>query len=193
MTIRGVLIPALATLALAGLLAFWVYPILRTPALVKDRGAITGALSDAVAASLYREANGQDLFSSGERRKWKFGDTDALCSSVDVFQPGLAYRQCHFALPDRFSECQNAYRCAGLRVHPTILADKRLRAALESALANPCRALPETSGDPAEPIVSTLTHPLYLDRLILGCDRGGSLKPRTRSVDPSTGAIRLAL
>src|SRR5207302_7532353 len=95
MRIRGLLTVALTITALAGLLAFWVYPILRTPALVKDPGAITGALSDAVANSLYREANGQDLFTSGERRK--FGATPSLCNSVDVSQPRLTHRQCHFA------------------------------------------------------------------------------------------------
>jgi hypothetical protein len=157
MKTRDVLTMALVVIGLGSLLAFWISPVLRTPALVKDPYAITEALSDALANSVYQVANGQDVFASGERSK--VGGGHALCNSLDVSQAGLADRQCHFAMADQVSDCQNAYRCAGLRVHPTILADKKLRAAVESALANPCRALPETSGDPAEPIVSTLTHP----------------------------------
>ena len=181
----------LGILALSGLFTLWIYPVLRTPALAKNPEAITGALSDAVASSLYREVNGQDLFASEEESGLR-GDS-RLCASGELSGPVLTRRRCRFARSDGFLDCRNAYYCAALRVDPTILADKRLRAAVLSALVGPCRALPEASGIPNEPVVSTLTHPLYLDRLILHCDRGGPVRPRIRSVDPSTGVIRLGL
>jgi hypothetical protein len=187
--------PRLALLTIVvgagGLVAWCASHVVRTPALVKDPAAITGAIGDALSNSLAREVMGTDLFAAGRRRSNSpFIEDRPLCSAAALSDPTSGI-DCRFWAREPASACVNLYGCATLRVHPTILRDPALNRALRSALATPCAKLPPKTNDPAEPVLNSLTHPLYLDRLILRCDQDRPLKLRVLNIETETGHIRL--
>lgn len=107
--------------------------------------AVIGAITEAVSGKTYYEALGYDL-----TRKPRKQAILPICTAkqiVDIEQVG------DYCSPSRaghdLPQCHNNEGCGALRMDPSALADQRLRAAIESAIADPCRYVidPEYFGD----------------------------------------------
>lgn len=174
-------------------LVLWTRPIWQNPALAKNPEAITEALGDVVADRLVLETDGQHLISSGRKPPSPPSMKHRqLCSAGVLRRPGVPDMECALVIADGHGKCRNANGCAGLRVDPSVLADPKLGPIVRVAVLDPCSSLPPETGDPAEPIISSLSHPLAIDRAILRCDRGKRLRPKLHEFNRLTGVVRLA-
>jgi hypothetical protein len=183
------LIVGAALLAACGGVGWLVRLYVVHPALLKDSNAITEALGDSVAENLVLTSRGTSLFASTRPTPRMPANELPLCTAVALYGADVPDQKCRFTRDPITPGCSNARGCAALTVDPSILQDPILARALHVALTRPCIGLAKDLGAPDEDIHSSLSHPLYLQRLILGCDHGQELTPTIKSENKNSGIV----
>jgi hypothetical protein len=175
------------------LLAWWSWPYVRFPTLLKMGGTVSMALGDTATAALIRARTGLDIFGLDRPPGWVGRPPrPPLCTMAQLSSQDPVTGACLVWRDTLVPGCENQRFCAEIEFHPSVLSDPRLRAVLDQAIQNPCQALPDLDpGAPRSSLSGIMFLGLSVDRRILRCGRLGEVHGRVVASDPKAGRVRI--